>query len=96
MKKYFWKKKSSMGNNSPSPKKEESGTPLAKIVTFNFSLRPIECKGSSSALRNEEKKGFSRNQIDPHTSAEIQARKQISKPYEFSETFKRTFMSVQK
>ena len=68
MKKYLWKKKSSLGT-SPSPKKEESGTPMAKIVTFNFSLKPIECKGSSSALRNDEKKTFSRNHIESQNSS---------------------------
>ena len=57
----------------------------AKIITFNFSLKPIECKGSSSALRNDDKKAFSRNQIEPQPSfTELQGKKPISKPYEFS------------
>lgn len=40
MKKYLWKKKSSVFS-SLSPKKEEGPSMAAKIVNFNFSLNPV-------------------------------------------------------
>lgn len=57
----------------------------AKIVTFNFSLKPLEMKGSSSILINEEKKTFTRNQFDNESSfTDLHPKKAQTKPYEFS------------
>ena len=48
---------------------------MAKIVTFNFSLKPVESKGSSSALKNEDKKA------PQQSSSEFTNKRPIAKPY---------------
>ena len=85
---------------TPSPKKEDKPA-TAKIVTFDFGINAIKCDEDKSQNRkqlknNPNKRIITENTIDGMMS---ELRRIPSRPragVNFSDTFRITFMSVQK
>lgn len=91
------KKKNSICT-TPSPKKQ-TNTAIARIVNFSFSIRPTEINLTKRMPKNQEKKQEDASipkMREAHTSYGDLSVGKKPKAYEYSESFKKSFLSVQK